>query len=92
MLQVRIMVNVAFALCLSIATVRKTRPKMASDEVFKHIIVKEIHQTFAAEVRGIDFSSPIAGDVFAEILSAMSKVRLFRMFIRILPCVTNGNH
>ena len=59
---------------------------MAINEVFKHITVKEIHPTFAAEVGGIDFSSPIADDVFAEILAAITKVRVFRIFIRILLC------
>lgn len=65
---------------------------MAINEVFKHITVKEIHPTFAAEVGGIDFSSPIADDVFAEILAAMTKVRLFRISVWRLLCVTNGNH
>ena len=59
---------------------------MASNEGFKHIIIKEIHPTFVAEVRGIDFSSPITDDVFAEILAAITKVRVFRIFIRILLC------
>lgn len=73
------MVNIAFVLCSSTA-------KMASNEGFKHIIVKEIHPTFAAEVRGIDFSSPLTDDAFGEILAAITKVRLLRIFKRILLC------
>ena len=83
------------SLSLSI-TVRKTRPEMAINEVFKHITVKEIHPTFAAEVRGISFSSPIADDVFAEILAAMTDeshvafARKFGELDDIEPYITAG--
>lgn len=67
------MANLAFDLFYP-RTVTKARLKMDNDQGFKHIIIKEIHPTFAAEVRGVDFSSPVADDVFAEILSAITKV------------------
>jgi alpha-ketoglutarate-dependent 2,4-dichlorophenoxyacetate dioxygenase len=41
---------------------------------FKHLKIKELHPTFAAEVTEVDFSKPISPDVFHEIKSAMSKV------------------
>ena len=41
---------------------------------FKHIEVKELHPTFAAEIEGVDFGN-ITDDVFAEILAASAKVR-----------------
>jgi alpha-ketoglutarate-dependent 2,4-dichlorophenoxyacetate dioxygenase len=41
---------------------------------FKHLKIKELHPTFAAEITEVDFSKPISSDVFYEIESAMSKV------------------
>lgn len=38
------------------------------------IIVTELHPTFAAEVRGVDFSKEIADDVFQEVQEAITKV------------------
>ena len=40
---------------------------------FKHIQVKELHPTFAAEIEGVDFEN-ISDDVFADILAASAKV------------------
>ena len=37
--------------------------------------VTELHPTFAAEVRGIDFSKEIPDDVFEELRDIISKVR-----------------
>lgn len=34
----------------------------------------ELHPTFAAEVRGVDFSRPVPDHVFAEIQAAVAKV------------------
>lgn len=33
-----------------------------------------LHPTFAAEVKGVDFSGPLPDHVFAEIEAAMAKV------------------
>ena len=41
---------------------------------FKHLQIKELHPTFAAEVSGVDFTNPIPNDVFDEILAASAKV------------------
>jgi alpha-ketoglutarate-dependent 2,4-dichlorophenoxyacetate dioxygenase len=41
---------------------------------FKHLKIKELHPTFAAEITEVDFSKPISPDVFHEIKSAMPKV------------------
>lgn len=49
-------------------------PNMPHKEESK-ISIKELHPTFAAEIRGIDFSKEIPEDVFAEVLEAISKVR-----------------
>lgn len=46
------------------------------DNEFKHVTIKELHPTFAAEIGGVDFSKPIPDDVFAEILAASAKVLL----------------
>ncbi|KAH8804867.1 alpha-ketoglutarate-dependent 2,4-dichlorophenoxyacetate dioxygenase [Xylogone sp. PMI_703] len=40
---------------------------------FKHITAVKLHPTFAAEVQGVDFSQPLADEVFGEILSAINK-------------------
>jgi alpha-ketoglutarate-dependent 2,4-dichlorophenoxyacetate dioxygenase len=44
------------------------------DTLFKRISIRELHPTFGAEISGVDFSSPLPEDVFAEILSAITKV------------------
>lgn len=41
---------------------------------FQLIEVTQLHPTFGAEVRGVDFSKPVAEDVFAEIHDAITKV------------------
>ena len=49
-------------------------PGLVQDSQFKHIIIKEIGKTFAAEVEVIDFSQDILQDVFDELLQAITKV------------------
>ena len=44
------------------------------DREFKHLTIKELHPTFAAEIGGVDFSKEIPDDVFDEILAASAKV------------------
>lgn len=39
------------------------------------LTIKQLHPTFAAEVRGVDFSTDIPQDVFNEIYQAITKVR-----------------
>lgn len=34
-----------------------------------------VHPTFAAEVKGVDFSKPISDDVFAKIQAGITKAR-----------------
>jgi hypothetical protein len=41
---------------------------------FKHISIREIGTTFAAEIEGVDFSQDIPQEVFDEILAAITKV------------------
>lgn len=36
--------------------------------------IVELHPTFGAQVKGVDFSKPVPADVFAEILAAITKV------------------
>ncbi|BCS28421.1 TauD/TfdA dioxygenase family protein [Aspergillus puulaauensis] len=47
---------------------------------FSHISAKPLHPTFGAEINGVDFSSPISEQVFAEIYQAITKygVLVFR--------------
>jgi hypothetical protein len=47
---------------------------MPHAEEFKHIQVQELHPTFGAEIKGVDFSKPVSDEVFAEILAAITKV------------------
>ncbi|KAL1635424.1 hypothetical protein SLS58_010287 [Diplodia intermedia] len=46
----------------------------------EHLEIIELHPTFGAEVRGIDFSQPIPEDVFSEVQAAIAKygVLVFR--------------
>jgi hypothetical protein len=41
-----------------------------SDTCFKHLKIKDLYST-AAEVTGVDFSTPVSPDVFREIKSAL---------------------
>jgi alpha-ketoglutarate-dependent 2,4-dichlorophenoxyacetate dioxygenase len=50
-------------------------PGLLQEPQFKHITVKEIGPTFAAEVEGVDFSQEIPQEVFDEILKAITKVK-----------------
>lgn len=38
------------------------------------ISIKDLHPTFAAEVRGVDFSEEIPDDVFQDVQDAITKV------------------
>lgn len=40
----------------------------------EHLEIVPLHPTFAAEVKGVDFSEPVSDDVFAEIKAAITKV------------------
>lgn len=48
---------------------------------FKHITVKSLHPTFGAEISGVDFSKPVADEVFDEIRAAARKVSLHTDFL-----------
>ena len=48
----------------------------ATEPDYKHISVTQLAPTFAAEVSGVDFSKPVADDVFQEILAAITQVSL----------------
>lgn len=52
-------------------------PGLLQEPQFKHITVKEIGPTFAAEVEGVDFSHEIPQEVFDEIVAAITKVIAF---------------
>ena len=41
---------------------------------FNHIKVSKIHPTFGAEISGVDFTSTLNDEVFAEISAAAAKV------------------
>ena len=41
---------------------------------FKIIKIEKLHETFGAQVSGVDFSSPISDEIFHEILAAITKV------------------
>lgn len=49
-------------------------PGIVNAPEFKHITVKELHPTFGAEVQGVAFSKEVTGEVFREILAAITKV------------------
>ncbi|KAJ5087484.1 hypothetical protein N7456_011100 [Penicillium angulare] len=40
---------------------------------FSHISVKPLHSTFAAEISGVDFTSPLGDEVFQEIHKAVTR-------------------
>ena len=46
-----------------------------NEMAFSHISVKKLHPTFAAEISGVDFSSPLSDEVFQEISQAVTEVR-----------------
>jgi alpha-ketoglutarate-dependent 2,4-dichlorophenoxyacetate dioxygenase len=41
---------------------------------FKIIKIEKLHETFGAQISGVDFSSPISDEIFHEILAAITKV------------------
>jgi len=49
-------------------------PGLLQEPQFKHLKIKEIGLTFAAEVEGVDLSQDIPQEVFDEILKAITKV------------------
>ena len=38
------------------------------------VVINELHPTFAAEVRGVDFTKDVSPDVFDQIYQAITKV------------------
>ena len=48
-------------------------PDTTRMQEFRHLRIKELHPTFAAEIEGVDFTTAIPDDVFAEILAASAK-------------------
>lgn len=63
-------------------------PKEEEEGVKKQDSTLEIiklHPTFAAEVRGLDFSKEISEEVFQEVLGIVAEVRVF-IFLS-LPCI-----
>ncbi|KAJ5167663.1 alpha-ketoglutarate-dependent 2-4-dichlorophenoxyacetate dioxygenase [Penicillium canariense] len=48
-------------------------PGLSTLSAFSHLAIRELHPTFGAEISGIDFSRPVEGDVFQEVLTAISK-------------------
>ncbi len=43
---------------------------------FKIVKIEKLHETFGAQISGVDFSSPISDEVFHEILAAITKVNV----------------
>lgn len=68
----------------------KDLPKMTATAgiPFSHISAKPLHPTFGAEISGVDFSSPVSEQVFAEIYQAITKVRFSSQHT--CPLVTTG--
>ena len=60
---------------ISLNTFTSSMPGIITNSPFHHITVKKLHPTFGAEISGIDFSKPIGDETFAEVLTAISKVR-----------------
>lgn len=56
-----------------IMTVPFSKPSSATP-AFQHLIVKELHPTFGAQISGVDFAKPLDDVVFIEILAAIAKV------------------
>lgn len=56
---------------------------------FSHISVKPLHPTFAAEVSGVDFTTPLSDNVFKVIHQAVTKVFLSPLSIlkRLYPAI-----
>jgi alpha-ketoglutarate-dependent 2,4-dichlorophenoxyacetate dioxygenase len=44
------------------------------DTDFKRIKIRKLHETFGAQISGVDFSSPISDEIFDEILAAITQV------------------
>lgn len=44
------------------------------ETAFEKISVRKLHPTFGAQISGVDFSSPLSDEVFAEVLAAITKV------------------
>jgi alpha-ketoglutarate-dependent 2,4-dichlorophenoxyacetate dioxygenase len=44
------------------------------DSDFKIIKIEKLHETFGAQISGVDFSNPISDEIFHEILDAITKV------------------
>lgn len=44
------------------------------DSDFKIIKIEKLHETFGAQISGVDFSNPISDEIFYEILAAINKV------------------
>jgi len=45
-----------------------------SETAIKQLIVRKLHPTFGAKISGVDFSSPLSDETFAEVLAAITKV------------------
>lgn len=58
---------------MSISTTQVT---VLDEPTFAHISVKPLHPTFAAEISGIDFKSPLSDDTFKEVYQAVTKACL----------------
>jgi alpha-ketoglutarate-dependent 2,4-dichlorophenoxyacetate dioxygenase len=44
------------------------------DSDFKVLRIQKLHETFGAQISGVDFSSTISDETFDEILAAITKV------------------
>lgn len=53
---------------------------------FQHLVVKELHPTFGAEISGVDFAKPLNDAVLIEILAAIAKVWLSMRLALSLYC------
>lgn len=51
-------------------------PSLTNEPTYSHLIATKLHPTFGAEISGVDFTTPLADETFAEILAAINKVRL----------------
>jgi alpha-ketoglutarate-dependent 2,4-dichlorophenoxyacetate dioxygenase len=51
-------------------------PGLSTSLAFKHITITKLHPTFGAEISGVDFSRPVEGEIFQDILTAITQVGL----------------
>ncbi|KAJ5440163.1 alpha-ketoglutarate-dependent 2-4-dichlorophenoxyacetate dioxygenase [Penicillium daleae] len=48
-------------------------PGLSTSPAFKHITITKLHPTFGVEISGVDFSRPVEGEIFQDILTAITQ-------------------